>query len=168
MRVNPILRWLATGALMMIGVAIPSSVASANSGAQQLSATIFNPVITGPAPVPLPSNCPFPNDSNFSLNFISGNAVVYGTSNANGNWGGGNAEGTAIFTEGDTVLYTGHLHVWFGGGNNAKAQNEQGFTLDFNGAGAGGTIAIHANTHVTTNANGTTTSNLTDIRVTCS
>jgi hypothetical protein len=168
MRFNPILRLVALSTLLTFGVAIPSSVASASSGAQQVSVFFFNPVITGPAPVPLPSNCPFPNDANFSLNFVSGNAVLYGTANKNGDWFGANAEGIANFTEGNTLLYTGQLHAWFGAGNNAKAQSESGFTLSFNGTGVGGTLTIHANTQLTTNASGVTTATVTNINVTCS
>jgi hypothetical protein len=122
-------------------------------------------------PAGLPSNCPFPNDDGNFI-FISGNAVSHGTANANGDWGGQTAEGTATFYENDgttnTPWYTGHLTLWGGGGNNAKSQAVNGNTLDFHGTGAAGSLDIHANFHQTFNAAGTQTANVENIHVTCS
>src|SRR5437899_4559096 len=96
----------------------------------------------GPSPVGLPPNCPFANgDANFV--FLGGSAVQHDTQNANGDWFGFTVEGTAVFYEGTDALYQGHLTIWGGGGNNAKAQSEIGRTLTFNGTGAGGRLAIH-------------------------
>lgn len=121
----------------------------------------------GPAPSALPANCPFANgDANFA--FLSGTAVQHDTQNANGDWGGFTVQGTAVFYEGTDALYQGHLTIWAGAGNNAKAQTENGFTLSFNGTGTGGSLAIHITQHATTNANGTPTSNVLNLNITCS
>ena len=115
----------------------------------------------------LPANCPFTN-SGLGLNFVSGSAVFYGTQNKNGQWGGVNAVGTGAFSQGDTTLYTGQLHVWGGNGNNNTAQTTSGFTLSFQGTGTLGTLDIHINGQTTTNAGGTTTVNFQNITITCS
>jgi hypothetical protein len=80
----------------------------------------------GPSPVGLPASCPFANDdANFV--FLSGNGVMHGSSNKNGDWGGETATGTAQFYENDgennVLIDTGHLTIWGGGGNNAKGQS---------------------------------------------
>jgi hypothetical protein len=140
-----------------------------------MPATAFNPVIVGPAPpfASVATNCPgFLTSDAWTLNFISGNGVGYGTSNKNGDWGGGNAEGTGVLaTSSGTPQYQGHLHVWFGGGQNSLSglnQTENGFTLSFQGSGPGGSITINAHTHTTTNNSGTTTANVASATVTCS
>ena len=154
-----------------------SATAATPNGATHLDPTAFNPVITGPAPVVLPANCPsFLSTDDWTLDFTGGgNAVAYGTVNKNGDWGGGNAEGpAALATSDQAVRYTGHLHVWFGGGQNSDpngpptAQSEQGFTLAFNGSGTAGDITINAHIHDTTNAHGTPTSQVLGIDVSCS
>lgn len=149
----------------LCGVAAPSAFAAA-----QTSSAAGIPVDLGPSPVGLPSNCPFPNDdANFV--FLSGNAVSHDTTNANGDWGGFTAEGTARFYEDSTPLYQGHLTVWGGGGNNAKAQTEGGFTADFQGTaidGSGASLTIHVSTHQTTNASGIPTADALNVNVTCS
>jgi hypothetical protein len=110
----------------------------------------------------------------WTLNFVSGNAVSYGTSNKNGDWGGGNAEGQGVLQNSvGTIEYSGHLHAWFGGGtnssaNNTKQQSEQGFTLSFNGSGIAGNITINAHMHMTTNNLGVTTTSVLNANVTCS
>jgi hypothetical protein len=125
------------------------------------------------------TNCPsFIESGTWELNFVSGNAVVHGTMNKNGDWGGATAEGQANLTLdlplGNTVEYSGHLQEWGGGGQNSNPggmptnQSENGFTLNFNGSGIAGNISIHANTHMTTNNSGTPTSNVGNGTVTCS
>lgn len=169
MKIKRITCLAAIGVLSTLGMVVPSSIASANSGAVQVGATAINPIITGPAPVPIPASCPFTNADAFALNFVSGTGVFYGTQNKNGAWFGANAEGTAVFTVGTATLYTGHAHIWFGSGDNSgvQSQAEQGFTLDFHGSGPGGSITIHANQHVTFNANGTLTATVQNIAITC-
>ena len=124
------------------------------------------PFDLGPSPVGLPTSCSFPNDdANFV--FLSGSYVAHESTNKNGDWGGLTAQGTAEFYEGDTPLFQGHLTLWEGGGNNAQGQNEGGFTLDYHGTGATGTLQIHVDGHMTTNANGTPTANIQHVNVTC-
>jgi hypothetical protein len=124
------------------------------------------PFDLGPSPVGLPANCPFPNgDANFI--FQSGTVVQHDSSNKNGNWGGMTAEGAAEFYDGTTPLYQGHLTLWEGGGNNAQAQSENGFTLDFNGSGAAGTLHVHVDAHGTTNNAGAQTANHQNISISC-
>jgi hypothetical protein len=120
------------------------------------------PFDLGPSPIGLPENCPFPNgDANFV--YLSGNSVVHDSSNKNGDWGGGTATGNANFYEDSTLIDTGHLTIWQGGGNNAKQQTEGGLTLTFTGS----SVTIHVNGHQTTNAAGTPTANVLNIQVSC-
>lgn len=63
----------------------------------------------GPGPV-LPANCPFTPSA--VPQPCQRTAVFSGTQNANGSWGGVNATGTAVFSQGGTTLYTGFLHFW--------------------------------------------------------
>jgi hypothetical protein len=127
--------------------------------------------------VVVPGNCPaFLSTDTWSLDFTGGgNAVSYGTENKNGDWGGGNAEGPASLATSDgTVQYSGHLHVWFGSGQNSDPsapptnQSEQGFTLAFNGSGIAGNLKINAHMHSTTNNNGVTTNQILGATVNCS
>ena len=130
-----------------------------------------NPVLSGPAPQSIiPSNCPtFLTTDSWALNFVSGNSVSHGTSNKNGDWGGGTAQGQAELTTSDgTVQYAGHLTEWGGGGNNAGGQTEGGFTLTFNGSGIAGNLSIHVDGHQSTNNSGTPTANHMHVNVTCS
>jgi hypothetical protein len=60
------------------------------------------------------------------------------------------------------------LTEWGGGGNNAAAQTEGGFTLTFNGSGPAGTLTIHVTSHTTTNNSGTPTATVQNVNVTCS
>lgn len=166
MKAKSIIRFGAVGVLAAMGLLGSSSLAFASSSAQHGSATLLNPVISGPAPN-LPANCPFSN-TDLALNFVDGSAVFYGTQNANGQWGGANAEGTGAFSQAGTTLYTGHLHVWFGNGNNAAGQAEFGFTLEFLGSGSLGNLTIHVNGGATTNNSGTPTANHKNVNVTCS
>jgi len=84
---------IAAAAFTFASSAVP---AYASSAAGHASSTALNPVVSGPGPT-LPDNCPFDN-GDLSLNFVNGNAVFYGTENKNGDWGGANAEGTAVFS----------------------------------------------------------------------
>lgn len=121
-----------------------------------------------PPPGAAPS-CPF-NDETVFLQFVpgEGNGVLYGTSNKNGDWGGDNGEGPGEIVDSQgNVLYTGHLHEWGGGGNNAQQQTEGGFTISFNGSGTMGTVSVQGNSHTTTNAHGVTTSNFMTVTITC-
>ncbi len=137
----------------------------------------------GPSPTGVPANCPFTNED-ASLLVVDGHAVSHDTSNKNGDWGGLTLTGTAIFQEApysgfDTMgnpidtgapvpFYEGHLSYWEGGGNNAAAQTEGGFTLDFHGSGPAGSFDLHVNTHQTTNNSGTPTASVANVSVTCS
>jgi hypothetical protein len=163
------------GALVLV-----VGVSSAAAGSSTVNGTIhcdpsasacqINPLLVGSDGVTLPGNCPaFLTTDPWELNFTSGNAVQHGTSNKNGDWGGGTAEGPAVLTMSDgTPEYAGHATAWFGGGNNSGAQTEGGFTLTFNGSGAAGTISIHVDQHSTTNNGGTPTSNVFNVTVSCS
>jgi hypothetical protein len=163
MRKKPVI-WIA-GATACLGAALVPATAA--FGVAQTGSAAGMPFDLGPSPVGLPASCPCPNgDANFV--FVSGNTVSHDSSNANGDWGGQTAEGTAIFYEGSTPLYEGHLTIWGGGGNNAKAQTEGGLTLDFHGSGPGGTLTIHVNFHQTTNAQGTLTASPANVNVSCS
>lgn len=149
---------VAVGTLAAALVAAPGAQATAVTG----SAAGMT-LDLGPSPVGLPSNCPFPNgDAN--LLFLSGNTVSHESTNNNGDWGGMTAEGQATFFEGTTAITTGHLTVWGGGGNNARGQNEGGFTLNFTSS----SLTIHVNAHQTTNANGAPTASVDDVQVVCS
>ena len=121
----------------------------------------------GPNQGGLPANCPFPN-GDAALTITSGNFVSHFTSNNNGGWGGETLTGQAVFSENGTPLYAGHLTTWDGAGNNAKAQTENGDTLTFHGSGPAGSLDIHANFHGITNAAGTLTANVQNVKVTCS
>src|ERR1700722_6296782 len=155
----------ALGAAGLIAAAMGFSAAPAFGAAQTGSAVGF-PFDLGPSPVGLPASCPFANgDANFV--FLSGTTVQHDTSNKNGDWGGATAEGTAQFYEGATPLYQGHLTLWEGGGNNAHAQSENGFTLDFNGSGAAGTLHIHVDPPGPTNNAGNPTANHQNVSISC-
>jgi hypothetical protein len=143
----------------------------------------FNPVILVNPPtnqllppfVTVAPNCPsFITGGSWTLDFVSGDAVVHGTLNKNGDWGGATAQGQATLTSGATVEYSGHLQEWGGGGQNSNPggqptnQSVNGFTLNFKGSGIAGSISINANMHTTTNNSGTTTSSVGNGTVTCS
>ena len=149
---------VAVGTLAAALVAAPSAQATAVTGsAAGLSLDL------GPSPVGLPSNCPFPNgDANFV--FLSGSTVSHESINNNGDWGGMTAQGAATFFEDSTAITTGHLTVWGGGGNNARGQNEGGFTLNFTSS----SLSIHVNAHQTMNANGVPTASADNVQVVCS
>jgi hypothetical protein len=138
------------------------AVAPAGATAQTFDAA-GTPFDLGPSPVGLPSNCSFPNgDANFL--FLSGHGVEHGSSNKNGDWGGETLTGTAQFYEDSTLIDTGHLTIWEGGGNNSKGQNEGGLTLNFSGS----SVTIHVNGHMTQSASGKMTANVVNVQVTCS
>jgi len=121
----------------------------------------------GQSPIGLPQSCSFPNaDANFL--FLSGNAVFHGTTNNNGDWGGGTMEGTAVLYEDTTAIAQGHLSVWEGGGTNVQGQNEGGLTVDFHGDGPGGTVQIHVSGHMTVNAQGQPTADVVNVNISCS
>jgi hypothetical protein len=173
-KMKRVIHFAGAGAVAFIGVVGLSGVAGATA-AQKLPATVFNPAITGPPPpgVTIPANCPaFLSSDSWSLNFVSGNGVGYGTMNKNGDWGGGNAEGVGVLSTSDcTPVYQGHLHVWFGQGENSLTganQTETGFTLSFNGTGSPGSLTINAHMHSTTNNAGTPTANVFGATVSCS
>jgi hypothetical protein len=117
----------------------------------------------GPSPVGLPSNCPFPNgDANFV--YLNGNGVGHESVNKNGDWGGQTTTGTAQFYEGTTLIDTGHLTIWGGGGNNSRGQTQGGQTLNF----VGSSVTIHVNFHGTISASGNQVGNVLNVQVTCS
>jgi hypothetical protein len=165
MRTKSLARFAGGGALACLGVC-GFAAAPAFAAAQTFDIAGM-PFDIGPSPIGLPSNCPFSNgDANFI--FLSGHGVGHDTTNKNGDWGGGTYTGTATFYEDSAPLYTGHLTIWGGGGNNLKGQTTNGFTLNFNGTGEGGSFALHVNTQQTTNAAGTPTANVENISITCS
>jgi hypothetical protein len=127
------------------------------------------PPISPPAGALQGSGCPF--DDTALLQFVpgEGNGVIHLTSNNNGDWGGGTGTGPGEITDstGNTVFYTGQLTEWGGGGNNAKGQTVNGFTLTFTGSGPDGTITITGNSHQTTNAAGTPTANVNNLVIVC-
>ena len=92
-----------------------------------------------------------PTNDTFVLNFVSGNADVYRTSNSplfNSLPGGLNAEGTADLIDlstGDTG-FVRPAHVWLGQNANANGQYYAGETVSFSGtAPDGSTISITVN-----------------------
>src|SRR5882724_3758913 len=121
---------LAAGALTVAGLAVFSSSAFAASSTTTFTAHCdpsdpscgANPVLQGPPPpfVTIPSNCPsFLATDAWTLAFVGGNSVFHDTTNNNGDWATGTAQGPAVLTTSDsTVQYSGHLTEWFGGGNN--------------------------------------------------
>jgi hypothetical protein len=140
-----------------LGVAAPAFATAQTGSAAGLTFDL------GPSPTGLPASCSFANgDANFV--FLSGNTVSHESSNKNGDWGGGTAEGTAVFYEDTTQVAVGHLTIWDGGGNNAHSQTEGGLTLNFSSS----SVSIHVNAHQTTNASGTPTANALNIKVACS
>jgi hypothetical protein len=179
---------LAAGAFTAGSFAVSSSSAFAKSSNGATNGTAHcdpsdpacgaNPALTGPPPpfVTIPANCPsFLSTDSWNLNFVGGNSVNHGTSNKNGSWGGGTAEGQAELTTSDgTVQYAGHLQEWFGGGQNTRdgsdqiGQGEDGFTTNFNGSGIAGHLSIHVSGHSTFNNSGTPTANHMNVNVTCS
>lgn len=154
-----------TAVVVGAGLAIgPATSAFATAQTGSAAGLTFD---LGPSPTGLPSSCWFPNgDANFQ--YLSGNVVQHDSANKNGDWGGETAEGTANFFEGTTWIAQGHLTIWGGGGNNAQAQTEGGMTINFTGAGPGGSLRIHVNFHGTTNAAGTPTANVLNVGVDCS
>jgi hypothetical protein len=169
---------LAAGALTLGSLAIVSSpaVAAATNGTSHCDPSDpvcgINPVLHGPPPpfVVFIGSCPsFLSTDAWTLDFVSGNSVSHGTTNKNGDWGGGTGEGQAVLTTSDgTVQYAGHLTEWGGGGNNKAGQSEGGFTLTFHGSGIAGNLDIHVDSHSTTNNAGTPTSGHQTATVTCS
>jgi hypothetical protein len=175
---------LASGALALGSLCLSSATAFASSSASQsgvMNGTTHSdpstqgPVLVGPAPVPLPSNCPaFLSSDPWVLSFTGGNSVSHGTMNKNGDWGGSTAEGPAVLSSSDgTPQYTGHLTEWGGGGQNSDPggppanQSEDGFTLNFSGTGPAGSLSIHVDQHSTTNNAGAPTANTFNVTVTC-
>ena len=147
--------------------AVGLNTSAAFGAAQTGSIPAGTPWDIGPSPAGLPQSCPFPNgDANFV--FQSGTFVAHDTSNANGDWGGLTAQGAVVFYEDSTPIGQGHLTIWEGGGNNAKAQTEGGFTLNYSGTGDGVAVQIHVNGHMTTNAQGQPTADVLNVNVTCS
>ncbi len=154
-----------TAAIVAAGAALmlPATDAAAAAQTADAAGITFD---LGPSPIGLPADCSFSNgDANFV--YLDGNAVGHDTSNNNGDWGGETIEGTASFMEGDVALYEGHLTIWGGGGNNAKAQTEGGLTLTFTGTGPGGRLTIHVSQHSTTNAGGRSTANQLVVQIGC-
>jgi hypothetical protein len=141
---------------------------------------MVGPIIPpGPLPpgVVIPGNCPaFLSTGNWMLAFVSGNAVMHFTQNANGDWGGLTATGQAQLTNltTGTVEYAGQATEWGGGGQNSNPggpptqQSAGGFTSHFHGSGPAGSIDISASQHSTTNNAGTPTANKFNVNVTCS
>lgn len=156
-----------------LGVGINAASASA---AQKVDPTAFNDALTGPPPpqVVIPANCPaFLSNDNWKLDFTGGgNGVAHQTTNQNGDWGGATGEGPgSLFTSDGTVQYSGHLQVWFGQGQNSPTganQTEFGFTVNFKGTGAAGSVSINVNQHMTTNNAGNPTATVLGATVNCS
>lgn len=180
MKVRTIARATCLAALTIASVALYSPSALAASSTTNFTGHCdpsspdcgFNPVITGPPPpfVTIPSNCPgFLSSDTWTLDFTGGNSVGHFTANNNGDWGTGTAQGQADLATSDHIVrYSGHLTVWFGGGNNKAGQTDGGFTLAYNGTGAAGSLSIHVASGSTTNNAGTPTGSHTNVTVTCS
>ena len=116
----------------------------------------LNPVV-GP-PLTIPGTCPFDAAAVFT---VTGNAVEHGVGNKNGDWGGGTVEGAATLAEGDGApAYAGQVTAWFGGGNNATGQAEEGETFHFHGTSTsdGSSLDVYVSYHGTMNDNGSITS----------
>jgi len=171
----------ALGICLAVTVSVASAGGSTQNGTTHCNSADplcgINPLLTGPAPpfVTFVGDCPdFLTTDSWALNFTDGNSVSHGTLNKNGDWGGGTANGPAVFTTSDgTIQYSGRATEWAGGGQNSNPggpptnQSMNGFTFHFNGSGIAGTISIHANMHQTTNNAGTVTSNVLSATVTC-
>jgi hypothetical protein len=98
-------------------------------------ATDTNFSLVPPVPVipfAIPGSCPFDATGQFLM--TGGNALLHSTSNNNGDWGGGTAEGPAILSwSSSATTYTGRLTTWGGSGGNGTGQFETGETFTFNG-----------------------------------
>src|SRR5579862_1265634 len=178
----PVVAAVLAALALVAGVSVAYAGGSTQNGTTHCNpaspACGFNPILTGPAPpfVTFVGSCPdFVTTDTWALNFTGGNAVIHGTQNKNGDWGGETANGPAVLTTSDgAVQYTGKATEWGGGGQNSNPggqptnQSVNGFTFHFNGSGPAGTISIHAHSHQTTNNAGTVTSNVQDATVTCS
>jgi hypothetical protein len=151
----------AAGFTMMM-LAVPAAHATATTG----SAAGFS-MDLGPASQAIPG-CPVSVGQDLNLVWDDGNLVEHGSSNKNGDWGGSTAEGTVEFQVDGTTLFTGHGTFWGGGGNNKAGQSEGGFTLDFHGTGADGSLSLHVDGHMTTNNAGTPTANVMHVAASCS
>jgi hypothetical protein len=146
--------------LGLLGVAVLPAGATAQTG----DATGFS-MDLGPTP---PANCPFSPGSDLSFVMLSGTMVGHDSQNKNGDWGGDTVQGVAQVTAGDSV-YTGHLTLWGGGGNNIVGQSEDGFTLAFHGTGSDdGTLDLHVTGHNTVSASGNQVGNVQNGNITCS
>jgi hypothetical protein len=155
------------------GLALAASIglyaAPAFSGAMTGSIPAGTPFAIGPSPSGVPASCPFPN-GDASFVFGSGSGVMYGTGNANGDWGGETLQGPAGFYENGVLIAEGHLTVWFGGGNNTRGQNENAFTVNYTGVDATGSVQIHVNGQTAFPANSSTglpTANVLNVNVSC-
>lgn len=163
MSTNRFARLIAVSALTCVGVAIPSAVASANSGAQHYDATGLT-IMYGSFPGPVPLNCPFVSGVDYDVHFVSGQYVLSGDLNTRG---GLKAEGPGQVTMGK-VVYLGHLIASYGISTNANGQVDESMTVNFQGTSNSGGLTAHYNSHVTGNANGTPTSSVDHVNLACS
>ena len=153
-------------AALAITAAVSFGAVPASAAAQTGPITPGTPFDLGPSPTGLPSTCSFPNgDANFV--FGAGSFVSHDSQNKNGDWGGETLQGPAVFYEDATPIAQGHLTIWFGGGNNARGQNEGGATINYTGSGASGSVAIHVNVHSTVNVQAQPTANILNVNITC-
>ena len=160
-----IIRLAGTGTVACLGLLGVAAV-PAGATAQTGDATGFS-MDLGPAPVGTPANCPFSGGADASFVMLSGTMVGHDSQNKNGDWGGETIEGIAQFDAGG-ILYTGHLTLWGGGGNNIVGQSEGGFTLTFHGSGSDGTLDLHVTGHNTVSASGNQVGNVQNGSITCS
>lgn len=160
---------IVAGLALAASTGLNASTAFAAAQVQHFKGSIAGmPFNLGPSPAGLPPSCQFDNnDANFV--FQSGTGVFHDTTNNNGDWGGATFQGTAVFYEDSTAIAQGHLTVWEGGGTNYpnQGQTESGLTANFTGTGPGGTVQIHVNGHMTSNAQGQPTADVTNVQVSC-
>ena len=181
MRTARVLRRAALGVLIGGMVTVGLAPAAFGGQVQHFDGLVFPLGGGGNGP---PPGCPVQSGPNAIVS-TGGNGVGHESTNKNGDWGGQTYEGAAVFefvpggfdTNGNpigqvTPLYSGHLTLWSGGGNNQAGQTEGGLTLTFQGTAIVGasapsaTIHIHLEGHTTTNNAGTTTANTMNISCT--
>jgi hypothetical protein len=169
----------ATALILVLGAAIGVGNGIAYAGQNQHFDSIVIPL--GKNGGSAPPGCPVPG---LPIAIVAtGNGVMHGSSNNNGDWGGETFEGTGVLeyvpngfdTNGNPVdpvtpLYSGHVATWGGGGNNKAGQSESGVTLTFQGTAIDSTapsltIYVHVDGHQTTNNAGTPTANV--MNITC-
>jgi hypothetical protein len=185
MRASQVIRSAALGVAVggLVSMGVVGLAPAANAGTNSHFSSIVV-ALNGSGP---PPGCPVQTGPNAIVS-DNGNGVMHGETNKNGDWGGETFEGTAVFEyvpngftmdlNGNpipippvTPLYSGHLQVWGGGGNNAGGQSTNGGTWNYQGTAISplapsATIHIHVNGQTTTNNNGNLTANFRNVSCT--